>query len=453
MVATTEKMSTYLEIFEQAAGRRTGEPGWLSERRASALAKFASLGLPTLKQEEYRYTDLSVLAETDFRAAPDAAAAVSLDDLAPWLFDEITGARLVFVDGRYAPHLSRGEDSGEGVIVQSLSEALRSNAGEVEMALDRRTAESGQVLAELNTALFGDGALVRIPDRVIASKPVHLLFLSSAREPDTLSHPRVLILAGRDSEASVIETHAGLGDGNGDQRYWSNGVTEIVAAANARVDHYRLQQEGPQAIHTSLIEMRQERDSNVTTHSIAQGGLLVRNDIEAVLDGEGCESTMNGLYAINGRQHVDNRTCIDHRQPHCSSHQLYKGVLDGYSRGVFNGKIIVREGAQKTDAFQSNKNLLLSNHAEVDTKPQLVIDANDVKCSHGATIGQIDEDAVFYLRARGIGEADARGLLTYAFAADVLEKIRFGAIRERFEGQLMSWLVNGKQSQGGGSNP
>jgi Fe-S cluster assembly protein SufD len=159
---------------------------------------------------------------------------------------------------------------------------------------------------------------------------------------------------------------------------------------------------------------------------------------------------MNGLYAINGRQHVDNRTCIDHRQPHCSSHQLYKGVLDERSRGVFNGKIIVREGAQKTDAFQSNKNLLLSNHAEVDTKPQLVIDANDVKCSHGATIGQIDEDAVFYLRARGISEADARGLLTYAFAADVLEKIRFGAIRERFEGQLMSWLVNGKQSQGGG---
>lgn len=451
MVATTEKMSTYLEIFEQAAGRRSGEPGWLSERRALALAKFTELGLPTRKQEEYRYTDLSVLAKTDFRAAPDESApgahgAISLDDLAPWLFDEVTGTRLVFVDGRYAPHLSDTGDGAEGVIVQSLSEAFRSHAADTEMALDRRVAESDQVLAELNTALFGDGALVRIPDRVIASKPVHLLFLSLAREPDTVSHPRVLILAGRDSQASVIETHAGLGS----RMYWSNGVTEIVAAANARVDHYRLQQESSQAIHTSLVEMRQERDSNVTTHSIALGGLLVRNDVEAVLMGQGAECTMNGLYAVKGRQHVDNRTCVDHREPHCSSHQLYKGVLDERSRGVFNGKIIVREGAQKTDAFQSNKNLLLSENAEIDTKPQLVINANDVKCSHGTTIGQIDEDAVFYLRARGIAEAEARGLLTYAFVADVLEKIRFDVIRERFEAQLMSWLVNGKQSQGGG---
>jgi Fe-S cluster assembly protein SufD len=266
---------------------------------------------------------------------------------------------------------------------------------------------------------------------------VHLVFVSTADAAGSATHPRVLILAERDSEGSVIETHCGLGD----TPYWTNAVTEIVAADNARVDHYRLQQESLSAFHTSLVEIHQGRDSNVTTHSVSFGGGLVRNDVEVVLEGENCECTMNGLYAVNGRQHVDNRTCVDHTKPHCSSHQLYKGILDGHSRGVFGGKIIVRPDAQKTDAYQSNKNLLLSENAEINTKPQLEIDANDVKCSHGATIGQIDEEAAFYLRSRGIGESAARSLLTYAFAADLLERMKFEPIRKRFEALLMTRLI------------
>jgi Fe-S cluster assembly protein SufD len=247
----------------------------------------------------------------------------------------------------------------------------------------------------------------------------------------------VLIVAGRDSQAAVIENYVGLGS----SVYWTNAVTEIVAGANARIEHCRLQQEGPAAFHTGFVEIHQSRDSHVTTHSVSLGGALVRNDVEVVLDDEAAECTLTGLYAAREHQHVDNRTCIDHAKPHGTSHQLYKGVLDGHSTGVFNGKIIVRADAQKTDAIQSNKNLLLSEHATINTKPQLEIDANDVKCTHGATVGQIDEEAVFYLRSRGIGYAEARALLTYAFAADILERVSLVPVRDYVEAKLMNWLA------------
>jgi Fe-S cluster assembly protein SufD len=435
MPAAAEQLNTYLEIFETQAEARRAEPEWLVERRNRGMRQFAEQGFPTTKHEEYRYTNLAPLAKTSFQIAAEAAV-VTLDDIEPFLYGEIKGDRLVFVNGRFTPSLSSINSALAGTVT-SIRSLLEDDPATIEPHLARYSTERDNPLAALNSALFADGAVVRIPAHEAWDAPVHLVFVSTADAPESATHPRVLILAERDSEGSVIETHCGLGD----TPYWTNAVTEIVAADNARVDHYRLQQESLSAFHTSLVEIHQGRDSNVTTHSVSFGGGLVRNDVEVVLEGENCECTMNGLYAVNGRQHVDNRTCVDHTKPHCSSHQLYKGILDGHSRGVFGGKIIVRPDAQKTDAYQSNKNLLLSENAEINTKPQLEIDANDVKCSHGATIGQIDEEAAFYLRSRGIGESAARSLLTYAFAADLLERMKFEPIRKRFEALLMTRLI------------
>ncbi len=434
MPAVAEELNTYLKIFEARAEDRSAEPDWLVERRNRGMQQFAEQGFPTTKHEEYRYTNLAPIAKTAFQIAGEGE--VTLDDLDPFLYDEIKGDRLVFVNGRFVASLSSINTTAEDAVT-TIGALLANEPDVIEPYLARYSSERNNPLAALNGALFSDGPVIRIPAHDAWDAPVHLVFVSTASAPDTATHPRVLIIAERDSEASVIETHCGFGD----TPYWSNGVTEIVAADNARLDHYRLQQETLSAFHTSLVEIHQGRDANVTTHSVSFGGALVRNDVEVVLEDENSECTMNGLYALNGRQHVDNRTCVDHTKPHCSSHQLYKGVLDGHARGVFGGKIIVRPDAQKTDAFQSNKNLLLSENAAVNTKPQLEIDANDVKCSHGATIGQIDDEALFYLRSRGIGESEARSLLTYAFAADLLERIKFDPIRDRFESLLMTQLV------------
>ena len=434
MTAVAEELNTYLKIFDARADDRSAEPDWLVERRNRGMQQFAEQGFPTTRHEEYRYTNLAPIAKTPFPIAGDGE--VTLDDLEPFLYDEIKGDRLVFVNGRFVSDLSSIETTSEDSVT-TIGALLESEPEVIKPYLARYSTERDNSLAALNGAFFSDGPVIRVPAHDAWDAPVHLVFVSTASAPNTATHPRVLIIAERDSEASVIETHCGLGD----TPYWSNGVTEIVAADNARLDHYRLQQETLSAFHTSLVEIHQGRDANVTTHSVSFGGALVRNDVEVVLEDENSECTMNGLYALNGRQHVDNRTCVDHTKPHCSSHQLYKGVLDGHARGVFGGKIIVRPDAQKTDAFQSNKNLLLSENADVNTKPQLEIDANDVKCSHGATIGQIDDEALFYLRSRGIGESQARSLLTYAFAADLLERIKFDPIRDRFESLLMTQLV------------
>ena len=440
MIAVAEHLSTYLDEFEQLAKARESEPAWLGERRRDGMQCFSEAGFPTTRHEEYKYTNLTPLARTPFRTALEAAARVTAEPIAPYFFESLGGDKLVFINGRYAPGLSR-ISPGSGVEAGPLAEKLVDSAVELEAHLGRYSGARDNPLAALNSAFLADGAWVKIAARQVVEAPIHLVFVSTADVPDTVTHPRALILAGLDSQASVIESHFGLGG----ETYWTNAVTEIVAEPNARLDHYKLQQEAPQAFHTSFLEIDQARDSRVVTHSLSLGALLARNDVEVTLNGEGCDSVLDGLYAVGGRQHVDNRTCIDHAQPHCTSHQLYKGVLDGHSRGVFNGKIIVRPDAQKTDAIQSNKNLLLSENANINTKPQLQIDANDVRCTHGATVGQIDEEATFYLRSRGIGHAQARSLLTYAFAADVLEHVNITPIRERFESLLMNWLVEGAE--------
>ena len=355
------------------------------------MERFLTLGIPTTRDEEYKYTDLSALA--DGRRRFDTPA----ESVAPAVpgYALASGPRI-----EAGAAASGSESSGAvepGVRVFRLAEALRREPDLIARHLGAIAPFEDHALSAANTAFFEDAAVVVADPGVIASRPVHLVFGSGS----AARNPRVLVVAGRNSALQVVETYVGTGT------YWRNAVTEIRAEENARVDHYRASIESPDAYHTGLLQATQERDSYVGTFSLSFGGAVVRNDIRTRLNGSGCECSLDGLYTAGQGQHVDHHTAIDHAMPHCNSHQLYKGVLDGNAKGVFNGKIFVRRDAQKTDAVQSNKNLLLSDEAEVNTKPQLEIDANDVRCTHGATIGQLDATAAFYLRARGISAAQA----------------------------------------------
>ncbi len=394
----------------------------LGDLRQVASDRFDALGFPTTRNEEWKYTNLAPFLKT-LDAEPGPLAP---EELAAAPFADLGCPRLVFVNGRYAPLLST---PSAGVKAGSLREALQAGrAGEVGRYADF----SQNAMAALNTARFEDGAFVEIGNGCVLAAPIHLLFVSTGGA----AYPRNLIVAGRDSQAAVIETYLGLGDRPG----FTSAVTELVAGDGAVADHYKLQAESRSALHWGLLRVQQGATSTVTSHNIALGAGLARNEIAAVLEGEGAHCALNGLYLANGHQHVDNYTTLDHAREHTTSHELYKGILDGAAHGVFHGRILVRPAAQKTDAIQRNKNLLLSRDALINTKPQLEIYADDVRCTHGATVGQVDQDAIFYLRSRGIPLAEARSLLTYAFASDILEKIRVESLRSRLSGALSEWL-------------
>ena len=441
MVAATENLGVYLESFK-ALGRRVAgsEPAWLRRCRERAMQRFSELGVPTTRDEDWKYTSLSELRRNDFRLAAPASRVISAGEIKSVGFNEIEGCRLVFVNGRFMSGLSCLETNSREVDAGSLRGFLESDP--VEAHLGRYADPENHALAALNTAFIEDGAFVRIPERVIVERPIHLVFVTLAEEANQVSHQRALIVAGRDSQATVIETYFGMGE-----VYWTNAVTEVVTAENARIDHYKLQQEHVAALHTGFTYAHQARDSRFASNSLSFGGRLVRSDTHVRLEGAGCECVLNGLYAVTGQQHIDHHTIIDHAMPHCNSRQLYRGILDGHATGVFNGKVIVRQDAQKTDAIQSNKNLLLSRHADINTKPQLEIDANDVRCTHGATVGQIDEEAMFYLRSRGINRDDARSLLTYAFAADIIGNLNVEPLRKPLEKVLLSWVEQAEVSE------
>ena len=441
MVAVAENLGVYLESFE-ALGRRVAgrEPAWLRQRRERGMQRFSELGVPTTRDEEWKYTSLSELKRNDFRLAAPASRVISAGEIKSMGFNEIEGCRLVFVNGRFMSGLSSLEAGSKEVDAGSLRDFLESDSAEAH--LGRYADLENHALAALNTAFIEDGAFVRIPDRVAVEKPIHLVFVTVAEQANQVSHPRTLIVAGRDSQATVIETYIGMGE----EAYWTNAVTEVVTAENAHIEHYKLQQEHVAALHTGFTYARQARDSRFASNSLSFGGRLVRSDTHVRLEGAGCECVLNGLYAVTGHQHIDHHTIIDHAMPHCNSHQLYSGILDGHSTGVFNGKVIVRQDAQKTDAIQSNKNLLLSRNADINTKPQLEIEANDVRCTHGATVGQIDEEAMFYLQSRGINRDDARSLLTYAFAADIIESLNVEPLRKPLEQFLLSWVEQAEVS-------
>ena len=416
--AVANRADLYLERFSDALGRGVDEPTWLLERRKRAMERFLQLGVPTVRHEEYKYIDLSALADGQLLfAAQPGPAGTAVPCYASDSSDDQAATDGVRVLGSIP----------QGARVLSLADALRSEPDLMQLRLAAIADYEDHALCAVNTAFFSDAVVVKAERGTVFDKPLHLVFGDGP--PCRL--PRVLIVAGRNSSVQVVETYTGSG------AYWRNAVTEIYAEENARVDHYRAQVESTDAYHTGRLQASQNRDSYVSSFSISFGASVARNDIGTRLNGSGCECSLDGLYAVRGEQLVDHHTSIDHAMPHCNSHQLYKGVLDDRAKGVFNGKIFVRPDAQKTDAVQSNKNLLLSDHSEVNTKPQLEIDANDVRCTHGATIGQLDSEAAFYLQSRGIGAARARNLLTYAFAADALERIKVAPLKEHFESLLL----------------
>ncbi len=435
MTAVKDAQETYLSNFEArerelaAAG-----PSWLNEIRRAAIHRFAELGFPTRRDEQWKYTNLAPLASLSFQPAGLAGPEVGAKKLKEFPCWDLECTRLVFINGHYSRELSTIDGLPKGVKVGSLARAFHQEPAVLEEHLARYAEFQNHAFVALNTAFMTDGAFVEIPKGLVLDKPIYLLFLSAANGRPTLTHPRNLILAGRESQATLIETYVGLDEGT----YLTNAVSEIVAGEGAVLQYCKVQRETRQAFHVGMLQIQQERSSSVTTHSFAFGGSLDREDLNAVLGGEGADCLLHGLYVTRGKQHVDNHTVIDHAKAHCSSRELYKGVLDDQSTGVFNGGIIVRKDAQKTDSKQSNKNLLLSEGAVINTKPQLEIFADDVKCTHGATIGQVDPEAVFYLRSRGIGREEARSLLTFAFANEIIEGIKYAPLRDRLRDTLLA---------------
>jgi len=458
MTAVQEKQDLYFERFAALAqDRETREPAWLRDIRRSAMDRFGEMGFPTTKHEEWRFTNVAGIARAAFipAKAPSSYPKVGkAPNDSPW----ITGCRiLAFVNGRCDKKLSEFTGLPEGVKVANLGEALRDGKSPMGSALEAHLARYADyrdhAFVALNTALFEDGALIEVAPRTVVKQPIVLWFFNLPEDEPAVTHPRNLVVVGAGAQASFIEMHVGYHKATGP--YFTNAVTEVIAGENAVIDYTRVQRESGQGYHVGIVQTEQGRSSSVTTHSIALGGRLDREEVRAVLNGEGAEALLHGLYVIGGQQHVDNHTLIDHAKPHCASREVYKGVLDGHAAGVFNGKIAVRKDAQKTDSKQSNKNLLLSENATINTKPQLEIFADDVKCTHGATIGQIDPEAVFYLRSRGIGLEDARNLLIQAFANDILDRIKFEPLRTGLRRTLEAKLGQARgtmsESDGDGS--
>jgi Fe-S cluster assembly protein SufD len=438
MMTVQEKEGTYLESFGRLENAlNAGAPAWLPKIRSAAIESFAELGFPTTHDEEWIYTSVTGISTTPFEPVRVELTPALKKEIEALPLADLDCDRLTFMNGTYVPELSKLGKLPKGVRIASLADALKSDGTRIQQHLGRYADAKDHAFVALNTAFFEGGAFVEIPKGAVLEKPLHILQVSVGSKHPTASHPRNLLIVGETAQASFIETFVSLGAGS----TFTNTVTEIVAADGAIVDYTKVQQEDDAAYHYARIQAHLGRAANVTTHSIQLGGLLTREEVRTVLDGEGAESRLDGLYVISGKQHVDNHTVIDHAKAHCPSHEVYKGVLDGKAQGVFNGKILVRPDAQKTDSKQSNKNLLLSEDAVINTKPQLEIYADDVKCTHGATVGQIDPEAVFYLRSRGIGEDEAKKLLTFAFANDVIERIKYQPLRERLVERLYARLA------------
>ena len=437
MAQIAERLDGYLAEFDRVSREHDGRaPASIRSVRQKAITRFGELGFPTTKLEEWRFTSVAPIAETTFAVAGDGLSDVSSVQLDRFTFENLPCTQLVFVNGRYAPQFSSFGTLPAGMEAGALGEAVDRNPDLVERYLTRLAPFEDQPFTALNTAFLRDGAFLQIPANVIVEQPIHLLFVATAHQKASAHYPRVLILAGENSQVSILESYAGLRD----TRYFTNAVTEIAAGPNAVVDHYKLLRESLEAFHIASMHVSLGRSSSFSSHAITLGGALVRNDVHALLNGEGVDCTLNGLYLANGRRLIDNHTTINHAKPHCSSHELYKGILDDEGHAVFNGKIIVQLDAQKTDAKQTNQALLLSENAQINTKPQLEIFADDVKCTHGATVGQLNEDAMFYLRSRGLGYARARKVLIHAFASDILHRIKVAPIRAQLDHVLLEQL-------------
>jgi Fe-S cluster assembly protein SufD len=435
MTAVVEDREAYRASFVRFVAAHAGfDPVWLRERRTAAMARFVERGMPTARDEGWRHTPTAPLGRGLFEPA-DPAAQPAAGALAS-LPGDGSGPRLVFVNGRLSRDHSALDPGQPGVVVGSLRDLLREAPGRLEPWLGRVADGRTGVLCDLNTAFAEDGAVVLVSPGTFVREPIFVAHVSAGDGGATVSYVRTLVVAGPGSECRLVEAFTSP-DGRASL---SNAATEVVVEDNASVDRYKLQQEGREALHVATLAARLGRDARFTDHGIALGAALSRSDIDVRFDAEGGDCRLNGLFVVDGRRAADTHSRIEHARPHGTSRQLYKGIVDGQGRGVFNGLVVVRPGAQKTDAAQTNRNLLLSREALVHSTPQLEILADDVKCKHGSTTGQLDPVALFYLRSRGLGEAAARSLLTWAFASDVVGRIQVGPVRRAVERHLQAHL-------------
>ena len=438
MMLNRQETDPYLLDFRHYQKNGAGRgPQWLKELREDAITSFARLGFPTNRNEDWKYTSVGSLAATVFKRDEQGGndtKAVAEDAIRALSFADAAHNRLVFLNGAYSAELSGLRGLPAGARVESLANALGRDDEILHAHFSQSVRYREHSFVALNTAFVEDGAFVLIPKGEVVEEPIYLIFVSSGQYRRVVSHPRNLIIAGEGSRVRIVESHIGAGRG----AYFANAVTEIAGGEGACVDHYLIQREGDEGLHIGSLEAQLRRHCNLSAHTITLAGSLVRNDVHVVLNGEGSECSLNGLYLVDGKQHVDNHTEIEHLMPRAKSQELYKGILSGNARGVFNGKILVHKDAQKSDARQTNKNLVLSENAVINTKPQLEIHADDVKCSHGSTVGQLDRDALFYLRSRGIGLTEAQSLLCYAFAREVISKVKIPSMQAQLDGYLLN---------------
>lgn len=427
---TTSLKDTLLAEFARREAEWSKGPGaWYKPTRDAAIARFAELGIPTLRTEYWRNTNLRTLEKTSFVSAPTLQPEQLKNPFYESLFFEgQEAARLVFINGQPARALWSLDEYHSGSTIKTLSDAFEADRDLLERHLSQYASWKDHPFAALNTALLTDGAFIHIPKGVAFEKPIHLVFITTTAGSPVITHPRNVILVEEGGRANFIETYANAGAES--DVYFTNSVTELLVDENAIVDHCKVQRESEAAYHIATQESYLRRSANFTSHNVVLGGSVVRNDINASLNDEGIECLLHGLYLPRHAQHVDNHTRMDHAKPHCHSYELYKGILDDKATGVFNGRIVVRPDAQKTDAVQANHTLLLTDGAAINTRPQLEIFADDVKCTHGATIGELDDDAIFYLRTRGIDERTARAILISSFANEIIDPIKFEPLRE-----------------------
>jgi Fe-S cluster assembly protein SufD len=434
-VIESNSVDAYVGTFD-ALPTLAPVPAAAQALRRSAFDRFVALGFPTTRNEDWHYTSPAAIADHDFALLTAKSGDVHLDALAPFTFGARDWHTLVFVNGRFTPELSDVGALPSGVTVLDLATAW-TKAPALAGQIGSIASVENSAFTALNTAFMYDGAVVHVAADTEVARPIHLLFVADATAAKGVMHPRNLVVIGRNAKATVVESYTSTSDA----MYFCNAVTEVSIRDGATLQHFKMQREGERALHVGTIETKQARDSHYVSFSFATGAALSRTNIYTTLDGAGCGATLNGLYMLDGEQHCDHQTMIVHAQPNCYSREVYKGILDDRSHGVFNGKVYVHPIAQKTDGKQTNNTLLLSDTAQIDAKPQLEIFADDVKCTHGATVGQIDQLALFYLKSRGIDAGLARRVLTYAFAADVLEKIDVAEIRDGLEQMTLERFV------------
>lgn len=431
-VEQTSKKAGLLKAFEALERQlAASDTPFLRRLRSAGIARFDQLGFPGARDEEWRFTPLTSLFQHPFVPAI-AHHGIELPALKQQLPAIKEAWQIVCVDGFVEDTLSRLSGLPAGCTVMSLQDAIKTRPEQVEAALGRQAHFENNTFAALNTAFIQDGVFIHLAKNCVVEQPIHLAFLESGK--GRMSFPRILVIAEHHSQATIIETHQSLSD----QADLTVGVSEYAMAEEARLDHYRVNEVNKQSFHFVTQHSRLARGSNFRSHAFTLGGSLVRNDLFAHLGAQNGACTLNGLYTVDGSSLIDNHTTIDHAMPHCNSHEVYKGIIADKGKGVFNGKIFVRQDAQKTDAKQTNQTLLLSPDATIDTKPQLEIFADDVKCTHGATIGQLDAEMLFYLKSRGIGQAQAQSILTYAFANDIIGRVEVAALRDILEKRFLA---------------